>query len=110
MVKLSVIVAKANVERDSHVSAATLPRGPDRRSPRPHRGAPFRDAPGDDITRQLKGIVGIEMPISRIEGKWKVSQNKNDQERMGACRGLDFESGGVPSAMSKLVERYGPRG
>ena len=75
------------------------------------RPAPWAvsDAPGDYIARQLKGIVGIEMPISRIEGKWKVSQNKNDQDRMGVCRGLDSESDGVPTAMSKLVERYGPR-
>ncbi len=68
------------------------------------------DAPSDYLARQLKGIVGIEMPISRIEGTWKVSQNKKDRDRMGVSRGLDFESGGVPTAMSKLVERYGPRG
>ena len=65
------------------------------------------DAPNDYIARQLKGIVGMEMPISRIEGKWKVSQNKKDQDRMGVSRGLNFESGGVPSAMSDLVDRYG---
>ncbi len=68
------------------------------------------DAPNDYIARQLKGIVGIEIPISRIEGKWKVSQNRKDQDRMGVSRGLDFESGGAPSAMSELVDRYGPRG
>ena len=68
------------------------------------------DAPDDYIARRLKGIVGMEMPISRIEGKWKVSQNKKDQDRMGVSRGLDIESGGVPSVMSDLVDRYGPRG
>ena len=67
------------------------------------------DAPDDYIARQLKGIVGIEMPISRIEGKWKVSQNRKDPDRMGVSRGLNFESGEVPSAMSDLVERYGRR-
>ena len=68
------------------------------------------DAPKEYIERQLKGIVGIELPISRIEGKWKVSQNKKDQDRMGVSRGLDVESGGIPSELSKLVERCGHRG
>ncbi len=68
------------------------------------------DAPDDYIARQLKGIVGIEMPISRIEGTWKVSQNKKDQDRMGVSRGLNVEGGGVPPAMSDLVDRYGRRG
>ena len=34
------------------------------------------DAPADFIREQLKGIVGIEIPIARLEGKWKVSQNR----------------------------------
>ena len=34
------------------------------------------DAPADFIQGQLKGIVGVEIAISRLEGKWKVSQNR----------------------------------
>src|SRR5262245_1788285 len=33
------------------------------------------DAPNDYIAAQLKGIAGVEIPIARIEGKWKLSQN-----------------------------------
>lgn len=68
------------------------------------------DAPDDYIARQLKGIVGIELPISRIEGKWKVSQNRGDRDRRGVSRGLERESGGTSSDMSELVELYGGGG
>lgn len=68
------------------------------------------DAPDDFVERQLKGIVGIELPIGRIEGKWKVSQNRNEGDRVGVSRGLQFESGGTTSAMSDLVERFGRQG
>ncbi|HKW48752.1 MAG TPA: FMN-binding negative transcriptional regulator [Gemmatimonadaceae bacterium] len=34
------------------------------------------DAPGDYIERQMKAIVGVQLAISRIEGKWKMSQNR----------------------------------
>ncbi|WEK48889.1 MAG: FMN-binding negative transcriptional regulator [Candidatus Kaistia colombiensis] len=42
------------------------------------------DAPEPFVAAQLKGIVGLEIPISRIEGKWKVSQNRPaaDRERV----------------------------
>ncbi|OWK26175.1 hypothetical protein AJ87_01720 [Rhizobium yanglingense] len=34
------------------------------------------DAPEDFIRAQLKGIIGVELEIAAIEGKWKVSQNR----------------------------------
>ncbi len=46
------------------------------------------DAPELYIAAQLRGIVGIEIPISRIEGKWKVSQNRNEADRAGVAAGL----------------------
>jgi transcriptional regulator len=46
------------------------------------------DAPAEFIDRQLKGIVGIEMPISRLEGKWKLSQNRPAADRAGVISGL----------------------
>jgi transcriptional regulator len=46
------------------------------------------DAPADFIRGQLKGIVGIEIPISRLEGKWKVSQNRVPADRQGVIDGL----------------------
>jgi len=54
------------------------------------RPAPWAvaDAPDDFIRAQLKGIVGIEIAISRVEAKWKVSQNRNGADRAGVAAGL----------------------
>jgi transcriptional regulator len=46
------------------------------------------DAPSDFIAAQLKGIVGFEIPIRRLEGKWKASQNRTLAEREGVIAGL----------------------
>lgn len=46
------------------------------------------DAPEKFIKSQLKGIVGIRLPISRIEGKRKMSQNRSEADRQGAALGL----------------------
>lgn len=46
------------------------------------------DAPADYLAMMLKGIVGIEIPIARIEGKWKMSQNRSDADRAGIRAGL----------------------
>jgi transcriptional regulator len=47
------------------------------------------DAPPDYIASIIKGIVGLEMRITRLEGKWKLSQNRSEGERRGVVRGLD---------------------
>lgn len=49
------------------------------------------DAPDDFIASQLKAIVGIEIPILSIEGKWKVSQNRLPADRQGVIDGLRSE-------------------
>jgi transcriptional regulator len=46
------------------------------------------DTPGDYIASQIKGIVGLEITIERLEGKWKVSQNRSEQDRSGVAKGL----------------------
>jgi transcriptional regulator len=46
------------------------------------------DAPADYMASQMKAIVGIEIPISRIDGKWKMSQNKTDADRQGVAAGM----------------------
>ena len=46
------------------------------------------DAPADYLVSQMKGIVGVEIPIDRIEGKWKVSQNRPAADRAGVVEGL----------------------
>jgi transcriptional regulator len=62
------------------------------------------DAPDAFIDSQMKGIVGLEIPIRHIEGKWKVSQNRPPADRASVAAQLDAE--GNPD-MSALVKRYG---
>jgi len=65
------------------------------------------DAPDDFITAQLKGIVGIEVQITAIEGKWKVSQNRNEADRLGVAEGLEAEASGAAAAMAAMVRERG---
>ena len=46
------------------------------------------DAPADYIDQQLKAIVGVELEIARVEGKWKMSQNRSAADIDGVIRGL----------------------
>lgn len=46
------------------------------------------DAPADFIAAQIKGIAGLEIPIARIEGKWKASQNRSEADRAGVAARL----------------------
>jgi transcriptional regulator len=41
------------------------------------------DAPGDYIESMLRAIVGFELSITRLEGKWKLSQNRGSADRAG---------------------------
>lgn len=65
------------------------------------------DAPEPFVAAQIKGIVGIEIAISAIEGKWKVSQNRPEADREGVVRGMTEE--GLAPDMAELVRRYGAR-
>jgi transcriptional regulator len=62
------------------------------------------DAPPDFTQAQLKGIVGLRLPITRLEGKWKMSQNRNAQDRAGVVDGFRAEGNDV---LAKLVEGQG---
>jgi transcriptional regulator len=50
------------------------------------------DAPAQYVDGQLRGIVGIEMRVHRIEGKAKLSQNRSAADRRGVMDGLRAES------------------
>jgi transcriptional regulator len=64
------------------------------------------DAPAPFIAGQIKGIIGVEIPISRIEGKWKVSQNRPEADRAGVV--ADFrEQSKAGGAMAALVAERG---
>lgn len=58
------------------------------------------DAPDQFVAAQLKGIVGVEISVSRTEGKWKLSQNRPDRDRAGVRRGLEEDG----SPLAGLIE------
>ena len=62
-------------------------------------------APEGYIAQQMRGIVGLELQIRRLEGKWKVSQNRNERDRRAVLRRLAELSTPDSLAMKKLVER-----
>ena len=59
------------------------------------RVAPWQvvDAPTAYIEAQLKGIVGVTLKITRLQGKWKLGQNRNAADRAGLLAGYDSEHG-----------------
>ena len=58
----------------------------ERRAPEPWS---VDDAPPPYIEGQLRAIVGVEILIDRVEGKWKLSQNRSDADIAGAIEGLE---------------------
>lgn len=50
------------------------------------------DAPAAYLERQMQAIVGIEIPIDRIDGKWKLSQNKDAADRAGVVAGMSADA------------------
>ena len=74
------------------------------------RPAPWAvgDAPEPFVAAQIKGIIGIEIEIADIDGKWKVSQNRPAADVSGVVSGLRQD--GQPhrnDEMADLVGRYG---
>jgi transcriptional regulator len=61
------------------------------------------DAPEAFVEAQIKGIVGLEIPIAHIEGKWKVSQNRPEADRLGVVDGLAASGDATSGAMAELV-------
>jgi transcriptional regulator len=69
------------------------------------RAAPWAvsDAPADYIAGMLRAIVGFELPIARLEGKWKMSQNRPAEDRAGVVEGLKREGGAEEAAVADIV-------
>jgi transcriptional regulator len=61
------------------------------------------DAPANYIRSRLKGIVGFELPIARLEGKWKMSQNQPAENRAGVAEGLMREGGPSEAAVGTMM-------
>ena len=61
------------------------------------------DAPPDYIRKLMRGIVGIEIPIARVDGKLKASQDEDMQDRHGTVKGLQSNHSQQSQNMAELV-------
>jgi transcriptional regulator len=61
------------------------------------------DAPADYVQGQLRGIVGVEILIERVEGKAKLSQNRSAADRRGVIAGLRAEGGASAVAVADAM-------
>jgi transcriptional regulator len=61
------------------------------------------DAPADFIAAQLRGIVGLRIPVTRIEGKRKMSQNRPEADRRGVTAGLAASDRPSDRAVATLI-------
>jgi len=75
-------------------------------APRP---APWAvdDAPADYVQQMLRAIVGIRIPLTRLVGKWKVSQNRTEADRSGVAAGL-AAAGTEARALASLMRDTAP--
>jgi transcriptional regulator len=62
------------------------------------------DAPDDYIQKMLSAIVGIEIPLARLLGKWKVSQNRSAKDRVNIAAGLRLSQNNNAHDMAVLIE------
>ncbi len=62
------------------------------------------DAPGDYINTMLQAIVGIEIPVRRLQGKWKMSQNRLPQDREGVINALNSQGDTAGLAMLDAMD------
>ena len=69
-----------------------------------------KDAPTQYIEKMLRGIVGVEIMIHTIEGRWKVSQNKNTEDKKGVEQGLSKLANSNAKDMAHLVAANNSKG
>lgn len=64
------------------------------------------DAPESFVSAMLRGIVGFRVSITRLEGKWKMSQNRTPQDCEGIVKGLAQRDRGDDREIAELVARH----
>jgi transcriptional regulator len=63
------------------------------------------DSPSDHIENMLRAIVGLDIAIERIEGKFKLSQNHPDANRAGVMQGLAARSERRDAELAELMQQ-----
>ncbi len=64
------------------------------------------DAPEEFTDKLVAAVVGVEIPVRRIEGKWKTNQNRPEPDKLGVVAGLLGKGDDESVAMASLVRRH----
>lgn len=72
-----------------------------------NRPVPWKmgDAPAEYLAQMIDKIVGIEIPVDRMTGKWKMSQNKTAEERAGVVKGLNETGSRDDADVAAFIQR-----
>jgi transcriptional regulator len=62
------------------------------------------DAPVDYIKKLIGAIMGLEIDIDQLDGKWKLDQNKQAVDREGVAQGLAGKSDAQAQTLSELMK------
>jgi transcriptional regulator len=68
------------------------------------------DAPPEYVESMTKSIVGVEITVDRIEGKWKINQNRSEVDQQGVIEGLDALDSHDSREMADLMRDRKTRG
>lgn len=60
--------------------------------------------PHEYLQRQMRALVGFEIPITRLEGKWKISQNRTATERHAVSAALRTSANSMNIAMAQMID------
>lgn len=63
------------------------------------------DAPSDYITKLTQAIVGIEIPITTLNGKWKVSQNRPKTDQIGVVENLEIQASDDAKNIANTIQK-----
>lgn len=64
------------------------------------------DAPADYVDKLVAAVVGVEVVVERLIGKWKVSQNQSEANRAGVVNGLNEAGGSAAAELARLVAEH----
>jgi 4-carboxymuconolactone decarboxylase len=64
------------------------------------------DAPKEYIDKLLDAIVGIEIPLSKLTGKWKLGQNRPEPDKLGTVAGLMSSDNTQSQGLAKLINKH----
>ena len=62
------------------------------------------DAPAEYVEKLLGAIVGVEIPVTRLIGKWKLSQNRSTADRQGVVSGLERDGSPAQADVATLIK------